>query len=283
MTELFKKAIRLWFKFSLLIFDNFSITSDSKVTNMKNLREIFLIFSIIAIASALELDLNKMCRGKLFESLAHPTDPNLFIGCVQQKGTLLGCNSPDEVFDPFSVSCIVGEIPTYPEHEELCQNVVFGVFPVDDDCRSYVVCDFSRPHIRECPESTVFNRHLPGCVPGNVETCEFEFHTTPEPTPCPTEKPTEEPTDPPSTTAPPPTTTPRTTTPRSGGDVVISFNCPNSGSGNIPHPDDCARFFECNRGIRFPRDCPENQIFDVITKNCNDPEVSLCAVGIQCV
>jgi hypothetical protein len=118
----------------------------------------------------------------------------------------------------------------------MCENVIFGVFPVAENCKDYVICQSSRPHVTSCPENSIFNPFLPGCVRGNEETCEFEFHTTPEPITEPTQRPTE----PPTTIPPPPPTTVKTTTPGSGngGNIVIAFNCPTSGFGNIPHPDD---------------------------------------------
>ena len=75
------------------------------------------------------------------------------------------------------------------------------------------------------------------------------------------------------------TQTPSTTTKR---DVVISFDCPLSGYGNIPNAIDCTRYYECIKGVGHPRSCPPSTIFDVITKECGNPENSLCADRIRC-
>jgi hypothetical protein len=229
----------------------------------------FLIFTLFV--SVFGLDLNKMCREKLFKALPHPNNTNLFIGCVQGRGTLLSCAAEDEVFDPFLISCVNSEAPVNPEHVKLCENIVFGLFPHSGNCWQFVICQNSRPYLTSCPENNVFNPALPGCVSGNVDRCDVYFHTTPAPTILP------------ETTEPPPKTTPRTTTPRNDGSgVIIDFNCPVSGFGNIPHPNDCSRYFECSRGVRFSRTCPVDTIFDVISSNCNNIDISLCAVGIQC-
>jgi hypothetical protein len=200
---------------------------------MERFGKLFVIFAVFAAVSA--LDLNEICRGRLFESLPHPTDPNLFIGCVQGKGTLLGCDEKDEEFDPVLVSCVPGGSRD-PNYEAICENVIFGVFPSPINCKEFIICQSSRPQLNSCPDNSIFDPFLRSCVPGNEETCEIYGTTTP------TTEPTQKPTESPTTVPPPPptTTTPRTTTPGSGGggNIVIAFNCPTSGFGNIPHPDD---------------------------------------------
>jgi hypothetical protein len=61
----------------------------------------FLLFS-----HSRALNLNEICYGILFEAIPHPDDRNLFIGCVQGRGTVFGCENIDDVFDPESVSCV---------------------------------------------------------------------------------------------------------------------------------------------------------------------------------
>jgi hypothetical protein len=195
---------------------------------MERFNKIFVIFAVFAAASA--LDLNEMCRGRLFESLPHPTDSSLFIGCVQGKGTLMGCDGKDEEFNPVLVSCVAsGSVD--PNYEAICENVIFGVFPSPTSCKAFIICQSSRPLINSCPDSSIFDPFLRSCVAGNEETC--ELYNTPAPITEPTQKPTESP-----TTIPPPTTIRTTPGSGGGGNIVISFNCPTSGFGNIPHPDD---------------------------------------------
>lgn len=176
---------------------------------------VFVTFAVIS-SNICALNLNEMCRGRLFESLPHPTNANLFIGCVQNKGTLLGCDKPEEIFDPFLVSCVDGGVPVDPENEATCENVIFGLFPVSDNCREYLVCQESRPHLTSCPENSVFNKFLPGCVPGNSTSCEFDFHTTPAPTTETTTPIAGTNTEETTTNSWPSTTTARTTTPGYG-------------------------------------------------------------------
>lgn len=142
------------------------------------MNNLLVIVAIIAATSAVDLDLNEMCAGSLFRTLPHPTESNLFIGCVQGKGTVLGCRTQGEIFNQFSVTCGTAELLPSPP-VDLCENVIVGWFPDEDDCTRYIVCENSEPGLRVCPQGSVFNRYLPGCVPGNNSTCQFDHHTTP--------------------------------------------------------------------------------------------------------
>lgn len=177
---------------------------------------------VFAVVSASDFELNELCGEILFATLAHPTDKNLFIGCIKGKGTILGCDE-NEVFDQYTVQCLTD-------------------------------------------------------VSTDVSTEETTITSTEESTNEPTdEEPTESPTDEPTI----PTTTAPTT--RDPNDITISFVCPLDGFGIIPNVSNCSRYFECIQGIRFPRYCEDNKIFDVITHECGDPETSLCAANIRCI
>jgi hypothetical protein len=65
--------------------------------------------------------------------------------------------------------------------------------------------------------------------------------------------------------------------------IDVRFVCPTSGFGNIPREHYCDRYYECIQGIQYPRFCPDDEIFNVITSECGDPKTSLCADIIQCV
>lgn len=275
------------------------------------MKKVLVCLAALAVVSATNLNLNEICRGILFATVPHPTDQNLFIGCIKGKGTVLGCDE-GEVFDQFSVKCVSNFLPPPPSYEELCRNVTFGWFPYEDNCELYVVCEFGETRIRQCPDNSIFLPTLPGCVPGSSETCIYdhdttsemptEVPTTPPTTPAPTEvpttlpttpAPTEVPSTPPttestegsSTPATPRTTTPRTTTPRNPNDVTISFVCPSDHKEGhlVPNASNCSRYFECIQTIRWPRECESGQVFDVITSRCGDPETSLCASNIRCI
>ena len=53
--------------------------------------------------------------------------------------------------------------------------------------------------------------------------------------------------------------------------------CPPGGFGNIPHHTNCSRYFECIKGIRHLRFCPDGLLFDSITLQCTYPELAVCA------
>lgn len=257
-----------------------------------------LLIALCAVSSASVINLNEICSGILYYALPHPSNSNQYIGCVRGKGTIMGCLEADEVFDEFSVACVKENQPR-PPHDVLCENITIGWFPHEEDCSKYVVCQDGRPNIRSCPDNNIFTERLPGCVPGNPQTCEYEgvwATTTARPTEPPTQPPTAPPTAPP--TQPPTTeattlrtttemTTTRTTNPppttRDPSDVNIQFNCPIDGFGNVPNPSDCTRYFECIQGVRNNRRCPPGLIFDVIRSDCGTPETSLCAENIRCL
>lgn len=55
-----------------------------------------------------------------------------------------------------------------------------------------------------------------------------------------------------------------------------ALDCTLISSGVESHPTDCTRYFECYRGMKYPRTCPEGQIFDVYSLECGDVETSIC-------
>lgn len=269
------------------------------------MKKFLVFFALIAVSTASDLNLNELCNGILFATLEHPTNQNLFIGCIQGRGTIFGCSKEDEVFDQYLVACVSGNSPVNPDHEKLCADVVFGWFPHEESCSLYVVCEFSRPNIRSCPDNSIFNPYLPGCVPGDQDTCEFlntptssegttitdadttsvEQITTTEATTTEATTTTEQTTTAESSTVTVPSTqtqTVRSSTTGNPNNVNISFVCPSSGYGNIPHQTDCSRYFECNQGIRFVKNCPSGLIFDVISSQCDSSSTSLCANNIRC-
>lgn len=167
-----------------------------------------------------DLNFDELCDGLLFNAIPHPSDSNLFIGCVQGRGTLFGCDQADLVFDQYSVKC--------------------------------------------------------------VDPSSITSTTTMEPTTSPsTYPPTTTTSDDPTTLS---TTTSATTTTRTpgGGNIDISFVCPPSGNGNIPHRTECVRYFECIRFMQHTRTCADGLLFDVITKQCQPENSALCANIIQC-
>lgn len=254
-----------------------------------------LVILLVAASSAYDVNLNELCRGILFAPLEHPTNPRLFIGCVQGKGTVLGCQGSDDIFDAFTVTCGRSEELPLPPND-VCSGIVIGSIPFEGNCELYITCMFNIPTVRSCPANTIFNAYLRACVLGNADSCNY-VETTEETTQTDTSTSEEttrtEPTSPEETTQTDATTseettisvpsTSPTTTTTNPNSINVSFVCPESGFGNIPNVNDCSRYFECERGLRNLRDCPTGLIFDIISSQCGDPESSLCASNIRCV
>ncbi|EDS41001.1 conserved hypothetical protein [Culex quinquefasciatus] len=49
-----------------------------------------------------------------------------------------------------------------------------------------------------------------------------------------------------------------------------------SGVGSVPDPNDCTRYYLCINGQGHAQQCVPGLIFDVVTSQCNRPEVSVC-------
>ncbi|CRK89955.1 CLUMA_CG003683, isoform A [Clunio marinus] len=78
-------------------------------------------------------------------------------------------------------------------------------------------------------------------------------------------------------------TTEPSTTSSPPSEINISFVCPLSGYGKIPSKYYCETYYECILGIQYFRQCPDGEIFDIITSNCGDPKTSLCGEIIRCI
>ena len=212
----------LWFYISFSLLLNFKVKTLKSIKMNKSFIFLSVVIGLAIFVPSNEsanqmgdLNFDELCDGLLFNAIPHPNDTNLFIGCVQGRGTLFGCDEADLIFDPISVQCV----------DSL-----------------------------------------------NKDTTTVEPITT---TPY---------TDYTGETTTPTTTTQGTTTSRTGGggNINISFVCPPSGSGNIPHKTECGTYFECIRSIKHTRTCPEGLLFDVISKTCQPADMALCANIIQC-
>lgn len=253
---------------------------------MKNIFISLIIFGVSATPTTF-IDLDKLCRQRLFSPVSHPEDPNKFIGCAHGVGTVMSCKQLDQVFDPVLEDCVKDDSLTLPSYELLCEDeIVDTVFPVEFDCTRYIACKMSQPQVKQCPQNHIFNPRLPGCVVGDKIECSFyepgQFYEAAndygdESGESSGDSSGEYSGESEITTT---TTSPTTSQP---GDINISFVCPVAGFGNIPHNTDCGRYFECIQGIRFARTCPSGYIFDIISRTCGQPIKSLCANIIRCV
>lgn len=273
------------------------------------MKQILFLVSALAVSFAASINLDEECSDLTYAALPFPGDQNKFIGCILGKGQILTCQQEDEVFDSFLSQCVKTEKFS---GENVCSNVMLGLFGIENDCTRFIICVFMQKSIRECPSNTIFDIEREQCVPGNQETCTREDNqlTT---TTITTEDSRTSTTNPVPTTQAFSTTSASTTyeplrtteddntvtttqeisttedystfdpaTTRRPNEVEIKFVCPVSGWGKIPHPTDCSRFFKCIQGVRYPDTCPYGQVFDVITNECSDPETSFCAVNIRC-
>lgn len=201
------------------------------------------------------------------------------------------------------------------EDLNLCDGIIYGNLshPDPQNCRQYIFCMMTFTNLRSCPPNTVFvphpnaSYHAGECQPGqfdelalkvllkclydlkfstNVgdpETCEVFTITTPIDSTTEFEYSTETLEDETDTTTDPEYTTdlltnestttsrPPTTTP------VPVHRCPPGGFGYIPHHTNCNRYFECIRGVRHLRFCPEGLLFDSVTLQCTYPDLAVCA------
>lgn len=281
-------------------------------TQGKKMQKLLIILSVIAVTSGSVINFDEFCDGIVYSALAHPMDPNLFIGCVQGKGSVFSCGD-GEVFNQLLVNC--DKEVTDSSNEDLCENILFGLRPFGESSSQYVSCELTRAHIRTCPDESVFDPESLSCVISFDDDDRRRSTTTRGPITIPTIP--SIPTIPPIPTPPTRTTTSRTTmtlptfrtttpnddlttthhqeqtttsqsttepplTTRTPDEVNISFVCPEEGYGNVPYKTSCNRFYECSQGVLYPRVCPDGLIFDVIRSECGDPDTSLCAINIRC-
>lgn len=51
----------------------------------------------------------------------------------------------------------------------------------------------------------------------------------------------------------------------------FSFECPEEGVEQFPHPDSCEKFILCANGAELIRECPNNLHFSPYTRTCLHP------------
>lgn len=153
------------------------------------MKNIFAYLLLVAVSSASSLDLNELCSGILFATVPHPSDSNLFIGCIQGRGTVLGCNE-DEFFDQNRVECTTEissststeptvstdpttEVPSTTGSTEsttegttrqppteiqfVCPPSGYGLIPHATNCSRYYECIQSIRYLSQCEEDQIFD------------------------------------------------------------------------------------------------------------------------------
>lgn len=171
---------------------------------MKFLILTLTIFSLHQI-SANDINLNEICHGILFQAIAHPYDSNLFIGCVQGRGTIFGCESDYDVFDPDLIECVNPNLITTTERDKTttttsqvttttmsppsgeCGVPVSFVCPQDvtsngllipnaQHCDRYAECFFGVANMRFCEGDLHFDVITRTCLDPSVAFCGNLIH-----------------------------------------------------------------------------------------------------------
>ncbi|KAG5673857.1 hypothetical protein PVAND_003868 [Polypedilum vanderplanki] len=262
------------------------------------------IFVISSCSPLIDGNFDDHCEGILYKALPHPINRNLFIGCLHEKATVFKCKGVKEIFDSITLSCVIKDMKNNVQDNNPCKGILNDRIPILGNCTFYYYCEFERAFLRNCDEGYIFDRTTRNCRLGDEEDCSTNELETDPPTTDPPTNETEDMTEPttteklttlkterttkeeeiaePTTQNSTFTTTeiPFTTTTR--GNIIISFQCPVSGYGNIPHSTYCNRFYECIAGILYLRSCDENLYFDAITLQCTTADHALCANFIRC-
>lgn len=106
------------------------------------------------------------------------------------------------------------------------------------------------PYERTCDANQIFNPTELSCEPGDQYTCELYSETTS------------------SATTDHPTIKPPTPQPCAG----LHWD------QNVAHPTICFKYYSCVSGIAFKRTCPDNQIFDPSSSNCELGDHDTCVL-----
>lgn len=139
------------------------------------------------------IDFNQLCKGLLFNAIPHPTDQNSFIGCIQERGTVFGCETEDLVFDPSVVQCVdpyavatTTEVGTTTTRNGggggggggdigvhfVCPPSGAGYIPHRDDCTRYFECIRHIAHPRRCSTAGYhFDVVTKQCKPEELALC----------------------------------------------------------------------------------------------------------------
>ncbi|CAG9812227.1 unnamed protein product [Chironomus riparius] len=164
-------------------------------------------FNVQGTSKFLEpLNLNVFCNGFLFNAIPHPSDDNLFIGCIEEKGTIFGCDAENFVFDPITVKCvdpklitITTESQTTPTTNRItttsnnsttvpqsttttssgsifvrfsCPSSGIGLIPHKTDCTRYYECIRGIASPRTCGTAGYhYDVITKQCQPADVATC----------------------------------------------------------------------------------------------------------------
>ena len=113
----------------------------------------------------------------------HPTKCYKFVHCLHQKPIVVLCPE-GYIFCPCLKQCVPGNQDTCSslfrcneiadvdmEITVLCKDKFHGVFGHPKVCYKYVICQFGRPDVKDCPERYIFSDDLSTCLPGDRDKC----------------------------------------------------------------------------------------------------------------
>lgn len=154
-----------------------------KMFNSKVL--IFLVFTVYFVRCSEDFDINLICQGMLFNAVAHPYNRNLFIGCVQGRGTIFGCENEDDIFDSNETKCTVEnsvnsttDRSTTPDENEftnirfVCPPSGNGFIPHQLDCTRYFECILGVKYPKTClSPGDHYDVISKECLPSHLALC----------------------------------------------------------------------------------------------------------------
>ncbi|XP_058064956.1 uncharacterized protein LOC131214637, partial [Anopheles bellator] len=245
-----------------------------------------------------------------------PNNCRVYFICVQGQGIQQTCPIGTRFNPALSVCDLEANVPcpstpgtpniTSGSHGHYCvNNHGMALRPIPNDCNSYVMCLNSEPHIMTCPLGKSFDREANVCMDTDIAKCRLDtkslcgdgstssMNTVPYPNSCTKyllcihneafemECPSHERYD---------TLTNRCV---NANDALCSLSTPllladakpfanpcagNAGVNYVPDPTNCQRYYMCIQTDGFENTCPNNQIFDIVSKGCGPVGQSTCVV-----
>ncbi|XP_012286653.1 uncharacterized protein LOC105703113 isoform X2 [Orussus abietinus] len=224
----------------------------------------------------------------------YPPDCKFFVNCWAGRAFVQPC-APGTLFNPdtlecdfpYKVKCYGGELADFTAPDNLdatgrreplvqgthskpgsanllepkCPPHVTGLLAHPADCTKFLQCANGGTFVMDCGPGTVFNPAISVCDwPNNVQGCEDALKTDEEVS---------------LLTGHQDYGSKKDTGWSSGQNRIQKseekISCPAGHTGQLPHPRDCKKFLQCNRGGTFIMDCGPGTVFNPITTACDWP------------
>ncbi|XP_076629427.1 uncharacterized protein LOC143345828 isoform X2 [Colletes latitarsis] len=205
------------------------------------------------------------CPVNVTGMLAHPSDCLKYLQCNNGETFIRNC-PPGTVFNPAINGCdmpfnVIGCEDVFKKnrpaplanHERQPEIVVecplaSGLFPHPNTCRKFVRCVSGISYIVDCGPGRGFDPRMSVCnlIP-NVVACREDLDKADTfekviPTPFNNQRQTE-----------------------------VKVKCPSGYSGLLPHPSDCTKFLQCEKGGTFIMNCAPATVFNPAIRVCDWP------------